>query len=539
MGGPGVLENQKSLGKRRRHPFTMRTKLIVAFVALIVGVGAVIGVATELFLSSYLQGQLDQRLAHTGERFHQPSPGEASQGGSYVGGGNTQDTTPVDPGSPGRLGNEPGTLGALISHGAVTQCSILTDSAAPPLSSGTSSPAPRQAVLQRLDTKACSSMAGLVPGVAPVTVDVPGVGQYRVKAFTVASGLTSVAGVPEQDRTNVLSRLAWILSVVTVAALLVGAGIIFLVVRREVRPLERIAAIARQVSTLPLDKGDVVLKARVPDADTDERTEVGQVGIALNQMLGNISSALEARQASEMQVRQFVADASHELRTPLAAIRGYAELARRGQRDPETVTHVLGRVESESARMTTLVEDLLLLARLDSGRPLQNEEVDMTMLLINRVSDARVAGPEHRWMLRLPEEPVIIFGDSARLHQVVANLLSNAKNHTTSGSVVVAELSRDPKGIELTVTDDGPGIPSQLQKDIFKRFVRGDSSRSRAAGSTGLGLAIVSAVVGSHGGCVSVESAPGHTRFSVRLPYTQVTQQPPPSNLLPENTSSS
>jgi two-component system OmpR family sensor kinase len=261
---------------------------------------------------------------------------------------------------------------------------------------------------------------------------------------------------------------------------------------------------------------------RVPEQDTDTRTEVGQVGAALNQMLGHVSGALKSRQESETRVRQFVADASHELRTPLASIRGYAELARRDEHDAQTVGHALRRVESESARMSTLVDDLLLLARLDSGRPLSADQVDMSMLIIDAVSDARVAGATHRWQLDLPEEPVTVIGDGARLHQVLTNLLANARTHTPAGSTVRCGLRTEagPGGTwaVITVTDDGPGIPAALQPEIFNRFVRGDSSRSRGAGSTGLGLAIVAAVVGAHRGTVTVQSRPGRTVFTVRLP---------------------
>jgi two-component system OmpR family sensor kinase len=261
---------------------------------------------------------------------------------------------------------------------------------------------------------------------------------------------------------------------------------------------------------------------RVPERDTDTRTEIGQVGSAVNQMLGHVSKALVARQASEMRVRQFVADASHELRTPLAAIRGYAELARREEDDTEGVAHALRRVESESARMTTLVDDLLLLARLDSGRPLSQEEVDLTLVVVDAVSDAQVAGPTHRWQLDLPEEPVTTTGDPARLHQVLANLLANARTHTPAGTTVWCGLRTEADRSVVTVTDNGPGIPAALQPEIFNRFVRGDSSRSRAAGSTGLGLAIVAAVVAAHHGTVSVESRPGMTTFTVYLPHSEV-----------------
>jgi two-component system OmpR family sensor kinase len=260
---------------------------------------------------------------------------------------------------------------------------------------------------------------------------------------------------------------------------------------------------------------------RVPDEDSDPRTEVGQVGAAINRMLGHVASALTSRQASENKVRQFVADASHELRTPLAAIRGYAELTRRGDYDlPDDVVHSLGRVESEATRMTSLVEDLLLLARLDEGRDLKSDPLDLSRLLIDAVSDAHAAGPEHGWSLELPEEPVMIDGDVARLHQVFVNILANARVHTPAGTDVVTAVAIDGTTAVVTVTDDGPGIPPDLLPVLFERFARADSSRSRAAGSTGLGLAIVAAVVEGHGGAVEVQSEPGSTSFRVILPIT-------------------
>jgi two-component system OmpR family sensor kinase len=278
------------------------------------------------------------------------------------------------------------------------------------------------------------------------------------------------------------------------------------------------AGTARAVAELPLHEGEVDLGLRVPDKDTDTRTEVGQVGAALNQMLGHVSNALQARHASETRVRRFVADASHELRTPLAAIRGYAELAGRSPEDSAAVSHALHRVESESQRMTSLVDDLLLLARLDSGRPLADQDVDLTLLALDAVSDARVAGPDHRWRLDLPRDPVTVCGDQLRLHQVLANLLANARTHTPPGTTVVTGLRDDGDAVLVTVADNGEGIDEGLQPEIFGRFVRGDSSRSRAAGSTGLGLAIVAAVTTAHNGTVRVESRPGRTVFTVRLP---------------------
>jgi two-component system OmpR family sensor kinase len=287
------------------------------------------------------------------------------------------------------------------------------------------------------------------------------------------------------------------------------------------RPLERVAGTAEQVSSLPLDRGDVALSVRVPEADTDQHTEVGKVGSALNRMLGHVASALTARQASEQKVRQFVADASHELRTPLASIRGYAELTRRSPHElPPDVTRSLGRIESEATRMTSLVEDLLLLARLDEGRELDRDPVDVTLLLVDALSDAHAAGPDHEWVLDLPDEPVEVLGDAPRLHQVLMNLLANARVHTPEGTTVTAGLRADTEHgrAVITVADDGPGIPAELQSTLFERFARGDSSRNRATGSTGLGLAIVQAVVQAHGGEVTVASEPGRTVFTVTLP---------------------
>jgi len=264
----------------------------------------------------------------------------------------------------------------------------------------------------------------------------------------------------------------------------------------------------------------VALAERLDAADTNPGTEVGAVGAALNRLLDHVGDALTARQASETQIRQFVADASHELRTPLAAIRGYAELTRRSPEDlPPTVTHAMERVESASVRMSALVDDMLLLARLDAhDSPLDLAEVDVTQVVVEAVSDAQVAGPEHTWTLDVPADPVVVTGDSMRLHQVVANLLTNARTHTRPGIRVVVAVRREQTRCVVTVTDDGQGIDLSLQGRLFQRFARGDSSRSREAGSTGLGLAIVDAVVAAHNGTVEVESAPGRTQFRVTLP---------------------
>jgi two-component system OmpR family sensor kinase len=236
-------------------------------------------------------------------------------------------------------------------------------------------------------------------------------------------------------------------------------------------------------------------------------------------MLDNVADALNARHASEQRVRQFVADASHELRTPLASIRGYAEYSLRQRADlSEPVAHALARVQSEAERLTELVEDLLLLARLDAGRPLDRGRVDLSQLVVEAVSDARAAGPDHHWSLDLPGEPIETDGDLRKLQQVLVNLLANARVHTPAGTRVHVSLSRIHGRPTLRVEDDGPGIATDLQPEVFTRFARGDASRNRAAGSTGLGLSIVEAVVAAHHGQVAMNSRPGHTVFTVTLP---------------------
>jgi two-component system OmpR family sensor kinase len=258
---------------------------------------------------------------------------------------------------------------------------------------------------------------------------------------------------------------------------------------------------------------------RIAAEDTDPRTEVGQVGAAVNAMLGHVDRSLTARRKSEEKVRRFVADASHELRTPLASIRGYAELTRRaGQKMPDQVRHSLDRIESEAERMTGLVEDLLLLARLDEGRELQRDPVDLSRIVIDAVSDAHAAGLDHDWRMNMPDEPVVILGDAPRVHQVVVNLLANARVHTPAGTIVTVGITPHGDRVDLTVTDNGPGIPRTDLATLFERFTRGDASRARATGTTGLGLAIVHAVVTAHGGTVGVESRKGKTVFTVTLP---------------------
>ncbi len=354
----------------------------------------------------------------------------------------------------------------------------------------------------------------------PHTVDLGDLGSYRVVAtpFEDPAGSAVVLNglsLAEVDATtaSLVSTIVAVSLVAIAAALLLGT----LLVRLALRPLTRIVETASRVSELPLETGEVSMPDRVHvDAPT---TEVGRVGTALNRLLGKVETSLAARHASEQNLRRFVADASHELRTPLASIRGYAELGRRAARLPADTARSLERIESESVRMSTLVEEMLLLARLDAGRDLELAPVPLGGLVVEAVADAQVAGGDHRWELELPDDDVELVGDADRLRQALGNLLANARRHTPAGTTVVTTLAAGGDGgAVITVADDGPGIAPELQSTLFERFTRGDGSRSRGTGSTGLGLAIVAAIVSAHGGRVSVESAPGRTVFRIELP---------------------
>jgi two-component system OmpR family sensor kinase len=476
---------------------------VAALLGLVALVCVVVGVATDVALERYQLRQLDSEVQAAGGRATGGGPPARSAPG-HCGGASAVSSGAAGIGFLQSPGQATGTLAAELTGTGVTAAAYLDAGGC----------------TRSLSTAEQSALTGIVPGARPQTRELAGLGQYRLVGVRDAAGDVLVTGLPLAGIQATQRRLAevevGVSAVALVAAGLAGTAI----VRRSLRPLRRVAATAARVSALPLDRGEVVLAIRVPDADTDPRTEVGQVGGALNRLLGHVGSALAARHDSEMRVRQFVADASHELRTPLAAIRGYAELTnRRAGNLPPDAAHAMSRVQSEAERMTVLVEDLLLLARLDSGRPLRDEPVDLSRLVIDAVSDSSAAGPDHDWRIDLPDEPVVVRGDPDRLHQVLANLLTNARTHTPPGTRVTTSVSSPgPGAVLLAVVDDGPGIPAELLPHVFERFARGDSSRSRAGGSTGLGLAIVSAIVVSHGGAVDLTSRPGRTAFAVRLP---------------------
>lgn len=295
------------------------------------------------------------------------------------------------------------------------------------------------------------------------------------------------------------------------------------VVVRALKPLNRLAATATEVSNLELDRGDAALPMRVPGADANPDTEVGRVGHAFNHMLNNVEGALASRQKSETKVRQFVADASHELRNPLASIRGYAELTCRGRDElPADTQFAMGRIEAESERMSRNFRR----GHAAAGPPRRGPHLDLAPtdvvdLVLNAVRDSQVAGPDHDWGVDLPEDgaSVLAMADAQKLHQVVANLLANARKHTPAGTHVTVGVGTEGRFAVITVTDDGPGIDPSIKDTLFERFARADVARAHnTEGSTGLGLAIVTAVMEAHGGSASVDSVPGRTWFTLHVP---------------------
>ena len=539
-------------------PRSLRTRLVVGVLGLVLVMAAVMSAFSTVSLRHTLMARTDSQLMAAAQRAAdkrhdltqeaRKASDEAAQEGADKPGDQPDGAGGADgaDGGPGKEGVPPGLDAAGQSTGTLTLITTQTSSS-DTASSETAAYIDKNGHYASISKEDCRLLLSQATEDHPVTVHLHHLGSYRVVATRdEASGSTVITGLSlEGDKGLIRTQLLIELAVALVGALVVAlAG--RTMVRSALAPLERVARTAQRVASQPLERGEVSIEDRVEKADLDSSAEVGQVGGALNTLLGHVDSALGARQRSETQVRQFVADASHELRTPLASIRGYTELIRREGADadlPEEATYALERVHSESVRMTALVEDLLLLARLDAGRELRREEVDLVGLLVDTVADARAAGPDHDWQLDLavleppadatpqeaedflPEPPLVI-GDEARLRQVIVNLLANARVHTPAGSHVTTTLAREGNTLIVRIHDDGPGIAPDVRDRLFERFARGDSSRERRTGSTGLGMSIALAIVQSHGGSIDVASSTAPedhgTTFSVRLPAAVV-----------------
>jgi two-component system OmpR family sensor kinase len=490
----------------RRHRLALRNRLALLLAVVAAVVLALIALASYVGLRSDLLAQVDARLEHSAGSNAPPVGGRGSMGEGVTHGAPsgseptgetpTGEAPTVPPGEDLPLnpldspGQEIGTVLFRETDGATQSGIVLAEFSVGDLTGG--------------QEDALSS----VPADGAIrTVDLPELGPYRVLA-SAAPGGVEVTGLPLDSVRATLREAAVRHGVVGGAGLLMIALLSGLVIRRDLRTLDDVAALARSVTDLPLDRGDVTLAARTPHADP--RTEVGQVGAALNELLAHVSAAMAARHASEQQVRRFVADASHELRTPLAAIAGYTELLRTRDLPPDDRAGALARIQSESDRMRALVEDLLLLARLDSGRALRSEPVDLGLLAADATMDAHAASPDHRWVLDLA-----LGADEEA--ETVANLTANVAAHTPPATTATLTVATDGADAVLTVADDGPGLPPGFETTMFDRFARGEGSRDRAHGSTGLGLAISRAIVQAHGGTISASST-GGTVVTVRLP---------------------
>jgi two-component system OmpR family sensor kinase len=472
----------------RIHGRSLRYQIIAVMLILLSVSFLAVGAVTAVALRTFLVERLDQQLAAAGNRFsvslEHPSDHDDD---------NVDELSATE-------GQAAGTLGARVLHRQVTAIDIIG-----------------HATDRLVSARDTQQVAGLQPTSKPRTVHFQDLGDYRVTVSAGLDGDVLVTGLPVHPVDETIGRLLVIEASVFGAALLLAGIAAFIGVRLSLRPLDRVATTARAVSDLPLSAGTVSLPARVPVSAPD--TEAGQVTEAFNHMLAHVESALYARHVSEDRLRHFIADASHELRTPIAVVRSHAEYAQRAGGDVvPTVGDALTRIVAESDRMGHLVEDLLLLVRLDSGRQLAHEPVDLTRLVLDAVSDARMVSPLHRWLLDLPERPVNSRGDEHALHQVVANLLTNAATHTPSGTTVTTAVDQsDASWTTIRVSDNGPGIPPDVLPRVFDRFVRANIARSRPDGG-GLGLAIVQAIVLAHNGGIEVTSRTGSTIFTVRLP---------------------
>lgn len=382
--------------------------------------------------------------------------------------------------------------------------------------------------LQTLSGAQLAEIAGALKDSSVASVSISDVGSYRVMALPANNGVIVVTGLPRDEIQNQLTQLLTVIALATIGGLILLALTTAITIRVSLRPLRAVAMTATRVANQQLDRGEVSITERVPASEADPRTETGLVGASLNKLLDHVNTSLASRQKNEERMRRFVADASHELRTPLASIRGYSELSLRALRQTkepaerpevmESTTSSLERIQAQSLRMTRLVEDLLLLARLDEGRELVYGTVDLTQLALEGLSDARPTAVDHHWSIEVPDEPVTIVGDAGRMHQVVANLLANARTHTPAGTTVTLSVAQEGEEAVLRVHDDGPGIDPAIRDELFARFARGDSSRARQTGGTGLGLAIAKAIVEGHRGFITVASEPGDTTFTVRIP---------------------
>lgn len=479
----------------RLRALPLRVQLVVAMLVLLALGLLVTGVTASTALRGYLLGRVDNQLQSVSGDLQRSSASDVSRGDGGRGRGGS--------GGSGPDGRRPDRLNAYYVQVRDRSGSVIGT----PLRTGSSS------------TPLLPSGSLATNGPFTVSSSSHEV-QWRVLVTSLADGSGQVVvAAPTGDVNGTVHRLVLLNLGVSVVVLILSGGLAYLLVSRSLRPLVAVENTAEAIAA-----GD--LSQRVPELDP--RTEVGRVSGALNSMLDQVEVAFEAQRASEGQaraseqrMRRFIADASHELRTPLTSIRGFAELYRQGAVSGRAeVDRVMRRVEDEAARMGLLVEELLLLARLDQQRPLETFPVDLLVVASDAVHDAQAVAPDRAISLDVNgDAPAVVVGDDARLRQVFANLLTNALVHTPAGTPVMVRLQADDEHVAVEVTDTGPGMDQEQASRVFERFYRADPSRTRASGGYGLGLSIVAALVAAHGGTVGVTSAPGEgATFRVVLP---------------------
>jgi two-component system sensor histidine kinase TrcS len=479
-------------------PRTLRHQLVLGVSAVVTIVFIVVGVISVLSTRTYVYAMTDADVAESLDSLdHSYARYLAGESGPHLG---------IGPALLGFTGQNAGNIIAVIHHGEVTGSAVFYED-------DPRAGAPDVVAALKTQTWRDNEIR---------TAKLGRLGPYRVSSQRTGNGDVLVVGLSLELVNKTIVSAA----VLSVAALLVTAGLTALVVGYWLRPLRRVAVTAAEVAGTTLTGDDHRITTRVRPGDTDPNNEVGIVGHTLNNLLDNVDSALAHRAESDRRMRQFITDASHELRTPLAAIQGYSELTRQDSAAlPPTTEYALARIESEAARMASLVDELLLLSRLGEGDDLRTEDVDLADIVLNAVNDAAVAAPGHQWVKDLPDDPVWVSGDSDRLHQLVSNLLTNGWVHTPAGVTVTTSITcyrftSEPPYAELVVADDGPDINPELLPHLFDRFVRAKDAPHEGGGN-GLGLAIVDSIVRAHNGSVTAESAGGRTIFRVRLPLSQ------------------
>ena len=358
-----------------------------------------------------------------------------------------------------------------------------------------------------------SAASGLQPN-SPETISIDGEDMRVLE--TLDEGLSVAVMLPihpVEEATESLVKLEAIIG--AIAVLILGVGT-FALVRRGLRPLTRMSGAAQEIASTDLTRASrtEIGSVRAPR----DPSELARLGDSFDEMTEHITTSLDIRDESEAKLRRFVSDASHELRTPLQSIRGYAELARRGMVDESELPQIATRIEDESIRMSTIVDDLLLLARLDQGRPLAREDVDVVRVINDVVLDSLAADPSRAIEIEVERPVITIIGDASRLHQVLVNLITNARVHTPAGTLITVGARQDATTTVITVADTGPGLSPDVQSRMFDRFYRSDAGRSRDRGGSGLGLSIVKSVVEAHGGSVAVESGSSGTTFMLTIP---------------------